>query len=74
MTKEEAKKITEGKVQKIKQLARDLMIQIRAEEVIMEDNTIQKVVIFKDLEQYPIVTREPLPESEEKKDVEDTTL
>ena len=54
MTKEEASKKTEEKVDKIKALCKELQITLSPEEIITENNIIRKVVYFVDSEKYDV--------------------
>lgn len=76
MNKIEIQAATKAKVEKINALAKELQVQIRAEQVITDNNVIRTVVTYTDVEKYdmdPVVTRAPLPE-QSKTDAENTSI
>lgn len=73
MTEAEARKKSEQKTMKVKELCKELQIRVVAKQMITKQNTIELAVFYIDEEDYgiepePKLTRVPLPSEEKVKE------
>lgn len=59
MTDEQVRARSREKVDQVKALCKELQVSFSAKERITPDMMIEKVVVFTDEENYPLITREP---------------